>query len=80
MALDNKVAVPNPPEGFDELPVEDQILYVESLWNRIAADPRRVPVPSWHKEVLEERLADAVASQPWNDLRDAVRAKFTRAR
>jgi hypothetical protein len=26
-----------PPPGFDDLPVEDQIDYVQALWDRIAA-------------------------------------------
>jgi hypothetical protein len=29
--------VSHPPPGFDELSVEEQIDYVQSLWNRIAA-------------------------------------------
>jgi len=28
-----------PPPGFDELPVDDKIDYVQLLWDRIAARP-----------------------------------------
>ena len=49
--------LPLPPPGFDDLPVEDQIEYVQSLWDRIAAKPDQVPVPDWHRQVLDKRLA-----------------------
>lgn len=38
--------------------VEEKIEYVQALWERIAADESQVPVPDWHRQVLQERLAD----------------------
>ena len=32
-----------PPPGFDALSIEEQIDYVQSLWQRIAATPDQVP-------------------------------------
>ena len=49
--------VPFPPPGFDELSTDDQIEYLQDLWDRISSDPDEVSVPDWHKEILEERLA-----------------------
>lgn len=49
--------LPLPPPGFDALSVEEQIDYVQSLWDHIAARPEDVPVPDWHREILAERLA-----------------------
>jgi len=46
-----------PPTGFDALSVEEQIDYVHSLWERIAARPEEVPVPEWHRQIILERLA-----------------------
>ena len=73
-----------PPPGFDDLPVEEQIDYVQALWDRIAATPDRVPVPDWHKAILDERLADLEAnpddSVPWEQVRDELRAKLRRVR
>ncbi len=37
--------VPTPPAGFDDLSVEEQIKFVQSLWDRIASTPEQVPVP-----------------------------------
>src|SRR5262249_26251854 len=57
LAMPKPVAIP--PPGFDELTVDEQIDYVQSLWDRIAATPDQVPVPGWHREVLAERLKDS---------------------
>ncbi len=65
-----------PPPGFDELPIEDQLDYVQSLWDRIAADPKEVPVSEWHREKLAERL-EAYRAHPsegaaWGEVRDRL--------
>ena len=66
-------ALPLPPPGFDELSIVEQIEYVQALWDRIAAKEDRVPVPDWHREILDERLADfqanPSASRPWEEVR-----------
>jgi putative addiction module component (TIGR02574 family) len=46
-----------PPPGFDALSVDEQIDYVQSLWDHIGARPEDVPVPDWHREILAERLS-----------------------
>src|SRR3989440_9803739 len=50
-------ALPLPPPGFDAPSVDEQIDYVQSLWDHIAAKPEEIPVPDWHREILAERLA-----------------------
>jgi putative addiction module component (TIGR02574 family) len=45
------------PPGFDDLSVEKKLDYVQSLWDRIAAQPDDVAVPEWHEQVIAERLA-----------------------
>ncbi len=68
--------VRTPPHGFDQLPVEEQIDYVQTLWDRIAARPDRVPVPEWHVEELRRREAsykiapDGVST--WEEVRERV--------
>jgi putative addiction module component (TIGR02574 family) len=47
-----------PPPGFEALTVEEQIDYVQALWDLIAARPEAVRVPDWHQAILDERLAD----------------------
>ena len=48
-----------PPPGFEDLSVEEQIDYVQALWDVIAARPDKVPIPDWHGEILDERIAEA---------------------
>lgn len=49
--------LPIPPPGFDDLSVDDKVEYVQNLWDHIASTPDAVPVPVWHKDVVNERLA-----------------------
>ena len=68
--------LPVPPPGFDELPVEEKVQYVEALWDRIAAAPQEISVPDWHRQLLRDRLSeyrnDPKAGRPWRDVRDEL--------
>ena len=69
-------SVPVPP-GFDDLSVEQQLDYVHALWQRIAANTEAVPVPEWHREELDRRLAEpSVRSRPWPETRANLVAKY----
>lgn len=80
----NQMKLPVPPPGFDELPVEAQIEYVQALWGRIAAAPDRVPVPSWHLKLIDERRDDLEANPDdavsWDEVRAELQAKLQRRR
>ena len=65
-----------PPPGFDDLSVDEQLEYVEALWDRIAEHPERVPVPDWHRQVIRERLAADSPSRPWDDVRREIEEKL----
>jgi putative addiction module component (TIGR02574 family) len=71
------------PPGFDEAPKEQRIAFVQELWDRIAADPERVPVPVEHQRIIEERLkeyrANPQAGRPWSEVRELLLAKLRRA-
>ncbi len=71
------------PPGFDEAPKEQRIAFVLELWDRIAQDPERVPVPVEHQRILEERLkeyrANPKAGRPWSEVRDQLLTKLRRA-
>jgi putative addiction module component (TIGR02574 family) len=72
--------IPNPPPGFDDLPVDEQIDYVQTLWERIAASPEKVPVPEWHLRILKEReevyKATPGSSRPWEEARAELERKL----
>lgn len=60
------------------LPADERLHLVEDIWASLAASPAGVPVPDWHRELLDERLADPQerATRTWDD----VRANARRAR
>jgi putative addiction module component (TIGR02574 family) len=72
--------VPIPPPGFDDLPVDEQIDFVQSLWDRIAATSEQVPVPEWHRQIIRERLvaynANPSAGRLWEDVRTDIERKL----
>jgi len=72
--------VPNPPQGFDDLSIDERLEYVQSLWDRIAAKPEDIQVPDWHREVLDERLAQYQGNlqegRPWEEVREELGRKL----
>lgn len=71
-----------PPPGFDELPLSEQVDYVQELWKRIASRQRDVPSPEWHRDAVasarESHRSDPGASRLWNEVRAEVEAKLKR--
>jgi putative addiction module component (TIGR02574 family) len=61
--------------------IADQIDYVQSLWDRIAAKPEEVPVPEWHREIINERLAAYRANQDqskeWEEVEREIAAELS---
>lgn len=75
---DMSAATLAPPLGFDDMPVDEQIEYVQSLWDRIVGRSEDVPVPAWHRDEIDARIADHEASpdagQPWEEVESELRA------
>jgi putative addiction module component (TIGR02574 family) len=40
------------------LPADQRLKLVEDIWDSLAASPTDVPVPQWHLEELDRRLAN----------------------
>ena len=76
--------IANPPPGFNDLSVEEQIDYVQALWDWIAASPEKVPIPEWHLRILQERLeaynANPKTSRPWKEARADLERKLRERR
>ena len=68
------------PPGFDNVPKDQRIAFVQELWDRIAQDPDRVPVPDEHRRILEERLnayrAKPQSGRPWKEVREELLANL----
>ena len=73
-------SLPDSPPGFDDLSVEDQIDYVQSLWDRVTSTGDEVPVPDWHRRIIDKRLTE-IRSDPdsaldWETERDKIRGRL----
>lgn len=77
MRMSNKLTIP---PDFDRAPDEARIAFVQELWDRIAENPGRVPVPEGHRRILEQRLKDyrsnSAAGEAWTEVRDDLLAKL----
>lgn len=55
---------------------EEKIVYVNDLWDRITVAPEEVPLPDWHRQILDERLArdDAHPEEglPWEEVKQEI--------
>jgi putative addiction module component len=62
--------IPFPPPGFDELTADEQVEYVQELWDYIV-DSRsdQISIPDWHREIIKERLAreNPEDGTPWEE-------------
>lgn len=67
-----------PPTGFEQLSKDQQIDYVQQLWDLILAVPEQVPVPEWHLEVVRERVAslDTAQLSPWSEVKQRLLSKY----
>jgi hypothetical protein len=64
------------PAGFDEWSIDQQIDYVQALWDRIAARADQVPIPDWHLDVLDQRLGEEASpadDRPWDQVEAELR-------
>lgn len=72
-------ALKSVPPGFDDLSVEEQIDYVQALWERIAEGQRPVTSPEWHRDVVRDRVAEyranPEAARPWSEVRAELERK-----
>ncbi len=58
-----------------QLPAEERLQFVEEIWESLPASPESIPVPQWHRELLDDRLADP-AEQPtrsWDQVKENAR-------
>jgi putative addiction module component (TIGR02574 family) len=66
------------------LPAAERLELVEQIWDSLAADPGSVPVPDWHREELDRRLArhraDPSQVLGWKDVKHRLTAPTRKRR
>lgn len=67
-----------PPPGFDKLSKEEQIRYIQQLWDLITTSPDEVPVPQWHLDIVRDRIAscDLEEVSPWGEVKQRLLSKY----
>lgn len=69
----------NPTNDFQHLTAIEKIELIGQLWDSLADSQCELPMPDWHREELERRLADAEvnpqASMPWSDVKQRLRQR-----
>ncbi len=55
------------------LPLEERLALVEAIWDSIEADADGLPLPDWHRDELDKRLAthaaDPSSGEEWSVVR-----------
>ena len=62
------------------LSIEQRLELIGELWDGIPDSVEALPVPDWHREELDRRLAEADAnpdaSVPWDEVKRRLREKL----
>ncbi len=65
-----------------QLSVTERLDLISELWDSIPDSLEELPIPEWHREELERRLAAADADPggaiPWEEVRQRLRRKYGR--
>jgi putative addiction module component (TIGR02574 family) len=66
-----------PSQGdIERLTVAERLELIGTLWDSVPASPEALPVPEWHQEELDRRLAKADAapdeSVPWEQVKSRL--------
>ena len=66
-----------------ELPVAEQLMLMEKLWDALRAQAESAVVPAWHQEVLAQRLqrldSGTEPVTPWTQAKERIRAQVRAA-
>jgi len=65
--------------AIKQLSVAERLDLISELWDSIPDSLEELPIPNWHREELERRLAAADADPggaiPWEEVRERLRKK-----
>ena len=68
-----------PMPEFDQLSVPERLELISQLWDSIPESDEDLPIPEWHREELDRRLAEADAAPeagiPWEQVRAELRGR-----
>ncbi len=66
--------------GVDRLPVEERLIFVEEIWDSIAADSTAVPLTDAQRAEFQKRIEEDDANPddvtPWEQVKASTRARL----
>jgi len=66
---------------LNEMSLQEKLAAMESLWEDLSRTPDAIESPTWHKEVLEERLKRLADGKTqfidWETAKEALRKKLS---
>ena len=65
-----------PPPGFERLSADEKLDYVEALWDLVREAPEGIPVPEWHRRIIEERKKAPEPGLSWDEVRRRVEERI----
>jgi hypothetical protein len=70
--------VSTPPPGFEQLSKEEQIRYVQELWDLITTVPDEIPIPQWHLDLIRNRMVSHNPQQisSWSEVKQQMFSKY----
>ena len=61
------------------LPPDERLAIAAAIWDSLVATPDAVPVPDWHRDILDARLDEEQSSnapgETWPDLRRRIEGR-----
>lgn len=71
------------PPGFEELSRREQLEFIEKLLDHTKPNENYVDIPEWHREFLEELLANyhenGFEGTPWEEFEQELEQEFFQA-
>jgi putative addiction module component (TIGR02574 family) len=59
-----------------QLPLSEKLQIMEAIWEDLRATAEQVPVPAWHKELLDERRKAVEEGREevldWDSIKDSL--------
>ena len=57
-----------------QLPFAEKLQIMEAIWEELRAQAERVPVPQWHRDLLDERrkAVEQGRDLDWDSIKDSL--------
>jgi putative addiction module component (TIGR02574 family) len=53
----------------------ERLQLVEAIWDSLLESPNTIPVPDWHRQVLDERRKSPAEMLDWEEVKDRLRKR-----